>query len=609
MAMLFKPLSAGGVAMRKYAARLAAQVGMAGSSGATQFINGYMLRAVRNGADVIVYVIDPAAVWAFLHHDTVAGFGAHLKLAARAFSREILSPGVTPVVSEPVAKALDTALLPFAPGQGYYPTIDAGALFIPTTVPTTPHIYPDVVSTCVLARTSGNVQATFATDRFQVWADSFVTKQPKWHAPGADTSEFIAYYHRMYAWLMPESGLATVTGDADARFYTRQSSRYSYSIPAFAAQCVRNGIASPVGTARWRSDPIVAGAYVSQPDGSDAPGGDPATDPARYGVAGLFITRLRRPEAPIANSYPLAHLYSFSLLMTSNPEPELVPVLVDVSGVNRYATHGVSGVGLCYTMTPAELTDPDEEIGPRGTIHLFATLHCRQGATTWTALQLASIDPMGVATQATLYKGNAAKGHLVGPEIEMFEVGGIVGASYDIVAGKVDQASVDLLHFGVDGVIRTTGLRGAGWYVFTQYLLNTISLTTGSLYGQASLYAADIGDNKVAVLARDYVVGSSDSTADWTLVVVDKISGAFIEARGLVGAASVLTYNAHITVITPESTVDDVTRPAVLLCTLGTTHRLSTDGGLSWVVVFTGFTGAPLYCGNQLYRLNFGVEK
>lgn len=609
MAVVFRPLSAGAVKYKQFADRLARTA--ARSGGGTQVIDGFLLRAVRAGENVVVYAIDPEAVWAFLHHGTLSGFGTHLKLAARALNRDVVAPGASLADVTPVAKAAGTTLLPYSAGEGSYPAIDLAALLIVATAVTVPHVYPDSVTTCVLARSSNNAQATFATDKFQLWTDKLGQTRTKWYAPGADTSEFVGYYERVQAFLLPENGLATVLADADARLFTRQASRYKYSIPSFAAQQARNGVASPTDTSLWRADPIVAGAYVSQPTGSDAPGWDEATDPARYGIAGVFIARFRRPEVPSGAQYTVPPLHSFSRLMTDNPETELVPLLIDVGDVNRYATHGVAGTGMCYTQTVGEQADPADGLGARGTAHLFSVVHCDQAGVVWNGVQLCSVDPLGASSAATLYKSTAARGHLVGPEVSLFDTAGIVGVAFDIAAGAMNQTSVDLVHMGVDGVLRTSDLRTHGWYCFTQFVLNPVGAFAASVFGQASLYAADIGDDKVAVLARDYVVPGAASTVDWTLVVVRGSTGAFIEARGLVGAAFTVTSQAHIVVVSPESTVDaglpsEVTTPAVLLCALDTTHRLSTDGGVTWTTLFTGFTGAPLYMGNQLHRVAFG---
>lgn len=602
MAFIFKPATVGGVSVRPYAAKLARQVEQSGAGSGSQVANGYVLRAVRNGEDVVVYVLDPLAVWAFLHHDSVAGYGAHLKLAARALNRDALSPEAAPLEGGPIVKAVDTALLPYAPGQGYFHTIDIGALFIRNNFPSIPYSQPERAGTCVLAGTTGNNQGRFATDRYQLWGDSFSGQsQPKFYRPGGDTSEFAGTNLRLQAWLLPEAGFQFLAGDSNARFYTRQMSRYHYTIPVFGAQCSRDGFGSwEDEQSRW-GEVIVGGAYVSQPTGSDAGGVDPATDPARMGVAGVFLAKLLRPAIPPSNSYALTATDVFTMKMDSNPDVELRPLVQDFDGVTRYEAHGVSGVALAYVLDPGADDEPDG-LGSRGATTLFYTCYCNKSDVIWSGVQLRRMLSSGAQSSVTIYKGTASRGHTLGPDLEMFGVAGVVGATFEIVGGVQAQLTTDLVHYGVDGVLRTTGLRAAGWHPFTQDTLNPKDSTAGTLFGQGSHFAAVIGQGKVAVLARDYVVAPSAEQITWSVVVIDQLSGAFIEARGVLGTSFPVTYSAHISVITPETEE----RPAVLLGSLDTNHYLSTDGGVTWQQVFQGFAGKPLYMGNQLHKIRFG---
>jgi hypothetical protein len=190
----------------------------------------------------------------------------------------------------------------------------------------------------------------------------------------------------------------------------------------------------------------------------------------------------------------------------------------------------------------------------------------------------------------------------------MFGVAGVVGATFAIVDGVQNQLSTDLVHYGVDGAIRTTGLRAAGWYPFTQDTLNPTDKTVGTLFGQSSHFAAAMGAGKIAVLARDYAAPPAAGSITWTVVVVDQTTGAFLESRGVMGTTFPAAYTAHITVVLPEvlETPEAPGRPAVLLGALDTDHYLSVDGGWTWQHMFSGFTGKPLYMGNQLHPITFG---
>lgn len=604
MAMRFKPLTVGGAALRRFAQRLADQLAQTGLGSASRVVDGYLLRAVKAGKDVVVYVIDPVATWAFLHHGTISGAGTALLFAARAYNRGVLTPGVPPVVAEPVTVGAGTALLPWQPGAGYASTIYGDALLSVANYPSVAIVTPGTVATAILAAKTGASEPTFAGDKYQLWVDVMHAEQGKWYAAGADTSEFVGKRSRLLDWFFPEAALASITGDSAARLYRRKPSRFNYVIPVFGGQSATEALASPAASSLWYADPLCGGAYASQPTGADT--APPISDPAYQGIAGTFISRWRRPDVPASNFYPLTHIRSTSRLLTVNPEPELVPALIDGGGTSptAYAAHGVVGTALYYELSAEDAALPASGTGARGTAHLFSYVYCLQGGTYWKALQLQSMPPSGAISAATLYKSTDNIGFVLGQALRLFGVNGVYATS--VPAAGTLGTGVDFLHLGVDGVLRTTNLRASGWYAFCPYTAATGGFSTGSLWGQAPVYCADLGDNKVAVIARDYVVPGAATAVTWSLVVLAADTGEFIESRGPVGSAPTFTYLAYLSVITPERTVDEVTTPAVLTCTLGGNHRVSTDGGRTWVILFTGFVGRPLYLGNQLKRLRFG---
>jgi hypothetical protein len=288
---------------------------------------------------------------------------------------------------------------------------------------------------------------------------------------------------------------------------------------------------------------------------------------------------------------------------------------VEGDAVEPYEPHGVSGVALCYALDDDYDTPPDGS-GPRGGTTLFYTCHRKdtQTSTVWSSVQLRTIPSSGAQSSATLYKANDGVdprvGHELGPDVPMFGKAGIVGARYSIVEGKQDQTTTEFIHYGVDGTIRPSGLLAAGWYPFTQIILNTLDVTAGTTFGQSSHFAAAIGADLVAVLARNYVVLEDADTVEWAVVVVRQDTGEFLEARGVMGSGFTTAYSAHITVITPaEAATDDKPAiPAVLAGALGSKHYLSADGGMTWAQVFDGFVGKPVYLGNQLHEIEFETD-
>lgn len=599
MAVIFKPTSAAAAKHRRFAITLGVELERAGRRSATKILDGFLFRAVKVQANVIVYAIDPAAVWAFLHKDTFAGAGTGLVFAARNLTRGQLIPNTEPTIASPATPA--DALLQFQPGGGYMTTLDAGALLLVTNRPSIPAVTHATVSLSTLASTSGASSPSFATDRFQLWVDVFgAENQQKWYPPGADTGEFVGYYYRLFDWFFPEAALAVVTGDSVARLFPRKYERYNYRIPVFAAQSTAEGLASPNDAEAWYSDPLVGGAYVSQPNGADT--APPDDDPAWLGIAGTFVTRLRRPQVPGGNFYPLAFLGTSRRLMTTNPEVELRPALVTVGDVTQRAVHGVSSSGLCYSLTEEDELLPPDGDGSRGDVHLFSHVFCYQGEVLWHAVQRQTLRANNTSNVGTLYKGTDSFTFTIGHRMTMFEVDGVYGTRRPAGTTAEDSSLVEFVHMGIDDVIRPTGLRDAGWYAFTDYAGAAGVIVNGSLWGQSSVAAADIGNGRIAVIARNYIVPSGAATATWTLVVIDSVTGEFVESRGEIGAANSFTYLAHLAVLTPETE----TAPAVLACNLGDTCRLSTDGGATWQVAFSGFRGYPLYLGNQLHRISYG---
>ena len=85
------------------------------------------------------------------------------------------------------------------------------------------------------------------------------------------------------------------------------------------------------------NDVALGGAYVSQVNSSNTPIAPEDPDPARVGVAGVWLTRLRRWPIPFdadVQINPSSLVWSFNQLMSSNPETALRPTTYVVSGQN-----------------------------------------------------------------------------------------------------------------------------------------------------------------------------------------------------------------------------------------------------------------------------------
>ncbi|MNR35811.1 hypothetical protein D3C85_1536790 [compost metagenome] len=92
-------------------------------------------------------------------------------------------------------------------------------------------------------------------------------------------------------------------------------------------------------------------------------------------------------------------------------------------------------------------------------------------------------------------------------------------------------------------------------------------------------------------------------------MALNAATGAFVEVIGeLPETGNYFGYSVHLSVIVPMELNDDdsVRSPAVLLATLFRKHYLSRDGGKTWMLLFDGYMGFPVYLGNRLHRVELG---
>jgi hypothetical protein len=119
----------------------------------------------------------------------------------------------------------------------------------------------------------------------------------------------------------------------------------------------------------------------------------------------------------------------------------------------------------------------------------------------------------------------------------------------------------------------------------------------------------DIGNNHIGVLATEDQADTVEQRIQ--LVVIDAITGVFIEARGVVG-----TYAPDTRLNAAGSCVqrDTETEPGVFLVGVAryvTNERhqyVSNDGGWTWEIYRDNVSGTPYYLGNPSHRAIFGHE-
>ncbi|OGR27291.1 MAG: hypothetical protein A2139_07860 [Desulfobacca sp. RBG_16_60_12] len=277
------------------------------------------------------------------------------------------------------------------------------------------------------------------------------------------------------------------------------------------------------------------------------------------------------------------------------------PTTYVVSGQNVITEHGVEGVAVAAQRVFDPPIDPDGA-GAKGWVALFYTMRNAEGempSPVRRALQVTKITPVGGATTVTARISVDDKQNMLGPETFMFGSEGIVATEFEVAAGVMDQVTVQMIHVSDVGVVSTSDMHTLGWYPFTDYLLNDAS---GSLFGQVPRWAVSIGNDKIAVVARNTVAAPLDTTIEWHLVIVRASTGEFIETRGSLGVAVTVNPFVHLGVVTPEFVGPGAVEvDAVMTYSFGNGHKLSTNGGRDWGDLFTGTFGAGVYLGNQLH--------
>lgn len=589
---VFRPMASGAVALRGIARRLANR--LRGRGVKTEIHDGYLLRAQGTGKSVIVTAIDPPALWLFLHHQTPPGGNLERLMGVRCLDRDAIR-GDGPAT--PWQPETDNVLLRWAPGAGYYGSLDTGALGILINEVTIPSVRPEQVEV-VTRNVSGemNVGDVAWDMRFQLFVQS-LTPQVGTYRAGQSTSGRTILRRDLRDVLLPETKLRTLLGDSQAQMVLRGSFSGAGVIPAFAAQVARNVAVVVEGdSAPYYSDVVIAGAYVSQ---SQSQQYQPR--------AGLFFARLRRPASISATTYPLTAVSVVAQLATDNPEPELAPgtyVYPDTSEI-AYHYHGVNAVGMAYQPPTTRVTDGVVTEDDPDKAMLLAAVFCTgEDGHEWVALQAIIATGIDEVDKLTLRKTTERVGWHMGPELRMFGVHGML-----VIEGTVGASpELALWHVGVDGVMRETGLHGAGWKPLTHAHADVgMAVTNGNVWGQSSIYAADLGNGQVGVLARDTAVDASGTPTEWTLVVLNAETGAFVEARGALPSADrYYFYSLHLAVLEQQQATASGIRPAVLLATNLGKHYLSRDGGQIWTLAFTGYEGYPLYVGNQLHAVKVG---
>lgn len=602
MGLLFRPTAGMAVQHKKFAARMARSLAASGGTSTHKLFDGYIFRATRSGDNTVVVALDVEAVWAFLHWDVLPGEATQFFSGMRALTRQRLAPR-TPDPDNPlVPKPRTDTLARWLPNASAYLTFDTNALQVVSNMQSVPRVTAEGVTAALQLATSDNNE--FTSDRYQVVVSS-LPYIARFYAVDADPTMATVRERNARDVFFSESALVSVTGDTNAKLQPRKASRYNYSVPTFGAQVGADCFASRVEGGLDYDDVVLGGAYVSQANSSNDLILPEDPDPAREGVAGVWLVRLRRfpvPFDPDVLIQPTSLVWSFKQLMTNNPEPTLRPTTYTASGHSVRVEHAVEGVAIAAqrVFTPPITQDGS---GAKGWVALFYTTRCAEGEAVppmWRALQVTKVLAGGTATTVTVRVSTDDTHNMLGPELRMFGAEGIAATQFAVVGGVMDQTTVRLIHVSADGVQTDTDIHTEGWFPFTDYLLNQAA---GSLFGQAARWAVSIGNDKVAVIARNTHALPEAVSMEWHLVIVKASTGEFLETRGPIGVAVTVNPFAHLSVVTPEVVRGEATVDAVLTCSLGNGHKISTNGGRTWEDLFSGTFGVAVYLGNQLHPI------
>ena len=124
-------------------------------------------------------------------------------------------------------------------------------------------------------------------------------------------------------------------------------------------------------------------------------------------------------------------------------------------------------------------------------------------------------------------------------------------------------------------------------------------------------FVTDLSPGRVGIIVSPAGTYTTWGSAAFHLIEVDEDTLTVISVRGFIGNAIVpgtgAEFSRHMSTVTPQVVEGGVvTTPAVLLCNIGSTTRVSTDGGYTWRIIATGSTQTPVYMGNRLHAVTLG---
>lgn len=192
---------------------------------------------------------------------------------------------------------------------------------------------------------------------------------------------------------------------------------------------------------------------------------------------------------------------------------------------------------------------------------------------------------------------------------------GLAAVRFD-ATDEIDTGTVNLVFYDETGAATVTGLRAAGYVPFWPKLHGdyegwSFAEDLGYYVAPQPSVVREISPGRLGVVAASTAQVAAGGIVDWKLVIMDADTLGVLEERGIIATVPDSTViGAYFTVVQQEVLDEEgtVVTPAILTGmqndSTGYTHKLSRDGGQTWVTVFNNANWPLVYMGNGLHPVD-----
>jgi hypothetical protein len=598
--MVFLPTVATAAKYRGYAARLASSLLMVGALSQNRVLDGYLFRAQRVARDMAkVYVIDLPARWLLAGWHDYEGVSPDPNSSMFVgLDRGLLTP--TEAWQAQDVKAIDSsnAQRPLTPRITFFQASFGGGFFYGDGRADWFGEYAAVVTISV-DRQGGNIQSLPNYDpdlEFRITATVFTWRMGGTPLLDEAPAAQITLDNQM-SFGVSETGIRAWSGKPHFRF-TQNPRRWTESVIALVGVPVIEGAMD-----RY----VLAATCCVQATNLSVDSG--------FMVGRFEAARVIGSETP--NLRQAGAMWGNIQLLSENVDPELRPQLSSIGG---YLRNTIYDLGMLETDSKVIMVASCMLRKEGGGSDVFLT----------TATQIYTFDRVtGAASVVLDYKATVPATNPMSAirrvthclnqvryTVQGSKRTGLAAVQFNI-SDAVDVSSVDLILYDETGNPSISGLRAAGYVPFWPKLRGEYSSWSfaddiGYVTHASHSVVREIGPGRLGVMAALASDAGSAGSIEWRLVVLDAGTLQVIEVRGVVAVQPDSTFaSVGFTVISQEMLDEDgaIVAPAILMGTEGIvadgTQKLSRDGGLTWVPVFTGSNWPALYMGNGLHPVTF----